>query len=240
MGRGTSAKAKEQEPWNCYMCQPQRSYGVLQRRQDWNTRLQDFFTSDKGQEYVRAAGGQAQCAGLWGRGLQRARLKIPRCPSALVSLIHALQGCWALGLADVAPKVEAMPIKPRFSLRGHCSTAQSWGFIAVLSLQAAPKIYPTVPPAKRRPIRVLSLFDGIATGEALEEHRPGGLQHWMSGMNSFMALKLGGEKGMDEGQGVSPSEGCEGRGSLSCWTGLGRREGWRDEGKKGGMDGGRA
>ncbi|NXL46083.1 DNM3B methyltransferase, partial [Podilymbus podiceps] len=80
VGRGTSAKAKEQEPWNCYMCQPQRSYGVLQRRQDWNTRLQDFFTSDKGQEY------------------------------------------------------------------------------------AEPKIYPTVPPAKRRPIRVLSLFDGIATG----------------------------------------------------------------------------
>ncbi|KAM6052859.1 DNA (cytosine-5)-methyltransferase 3B isoform 3-T4 [Theristicus caerulescens] len=80
VGRGTSAKAKEQEPWNCYMCQPQRSYGVLQRRQDWNTRLQDFFTSDKGQEY------------------------------------------------------------------------------------AAPKVYPTVPPAKRRPIRVLSLFDGIATG----------------------------------------------------------------------------
>ncbi|NWI68933.1 DNM3B methyltransferase, partial [Todus mexicanus] len=80
VGRGTSAKAKEQEPWNCYMCQPQGSYGVLQRRQDWNTRLQDFFTSDKGQEY------------------------------------------------------------------------------------AAPKIYPTVPPAKRRPIRVLSLFDGIATG----------------------------------------------------------------------------
>eukprot|EP00075_Anas_platyrhynchos_P039287 XP_027328540.1 DNA (cytosine-5)-methyltransferase 3B isoform X5 [Anas platyrhynchos] len=80
VGRGTSAKAKEQEPWNCYMCQPQRSYGVLQRRQDWNTRLQDFFTSDKGQEYD------------------------------------------------------------------------------------APKIYPAVPPAKRKPIRVLSLFDGIATG----------------------------------------------------------------------------
>ncbi|NXX96498.1 DNM3B methyltransferase, partial [Centropus bengalensis] len=80
VGRGTSAKAKEQEPWNCYMCQPQQSYGVLRRREDWNSRLQDFFTSDKGQEY------------------------------------------------------------------------------------AEPKIYPTVPPAKRRPIRVLSLFDGVATG----------------------------------------------------------------------------
>lgn len=73
VGRGTSAKAKEQEPWNCYMCQPQRSYGVLQRRQDWNTRLQDFFTSDKGQEYVRAAGRRAQRAGLWGRGPQEGR-----------------------------------------------------------------------------------------------------------------------------------------------------------------------
>uniref|UniRef100_A0A8C2T1L7 DNA (cytosine-5-)-methyltransferase n=1 Tax=Coturnix japonica TaxID=93934 RepID=A0A8C2T1L7_COTJA len=80
VGRGSSTKAKEQEPWNCYMCQPQRSYGVLQRRQDWSSRLQDFFTSDKGQEYD------------------------------------------------------------------------------------APKIYPAVPPDKRRPIRVLSLFDGIATG----------------------------------------------------------------------------
>ncbi|XP_056363042.1 DNA (cytosine-5)-methyltransferase 3B isoform X3 [Oenanthe melanoleuca] len=80
VGRGTSSRVKEQEPWNCYMCQPQQNRGVLQRRQDWNTRLQDFFTSDKGQEY------------------------------------------------------------------------------------AAPKIYPTVPPAKRRPIRVLSLFDGVATG----------------------------------------------------------------------------
>ncbi|XP_071429120.1 DNA (cytosine-5)-methyltransferase 3B [Pithys albifrons albifrons] len=80
VGRGTSAKARVQEPWNCYMCQPQQNSGMLQRRQDWNTCLLDFFTSDKGQEY------------------------------------------------------------------------------------AAPKIYPTVPPAKRRPIRVLSLFDGIATG----------------------------------------------------------------------------
>ncbi|XP_039354150.1 DNA (cytosine-5)-methyltransferase 3B isoform X5 [Mauremys reevesii] len=80
VGQGTSAKAKEQEPWSCYMCQPQKCYGVLQRRPDWNVRLQDFFTSDKGQEYD------------------------------------------------------------------------------------APKIYPAVPATERRPIRVLSLFDGIATG----------------------------------------------------------------------------
>ncbi|EMP34937.1 DNA (cytosine-5)-methyltransferase 3B, partial [Chelonia mydas] len=30
------AKAKEQEPWSCFL---------------WNVRVQDFFTSDKGQEY---------------------------------------------------------------------------------------------------------------------------------------------------------------------------------------------
>lgn len=53
---------------------------MLQHRLDWNVRLQDFFTSDKGQEYD------------------------------------------------------------------------------------APKIYPAVPATERRPIRVLSLFDGIATG----------------------------------------------------------------------------
>uniref|UniRef100_F7F9L0 DNA (cytosine-5-)-methyltransferase n=1 Tax=Ornithorhynchus anatinus TaxID=9258 RepID=F7F9L0_ORNAN len=80
VGPGTSANAKEQEPWSCYMCQPQRSHGALQRRHDWNRRLQDFFTNDKGQEYE------------------------------------------------------------------------------------APKIYPAVPAERRRPIRVLSLFDGIATG----------------------------------------------------------------------------
>lgn len=63
VGRGSSAKAKEQEPWNCYMCQPQRSYGVLQRRQDWSSRLQDFFTSDKGQEYVRDEGSEPGAQG---------------------------------------------------------------------------------------------------------------------------------------------------------------------------------
>ncbi|XP_065267520.1 DNA (cytosine-5)-methyltransferase 3B-like, partial [Emys orbicularis] len=50
VGQGTSAKAKEQEPWSCYMCQPQKCYGVLQHRPDWNVWLQ-YFTSDKGQEY---------------------------------------------------------------------------------------------------------------------------------------------------------------------------------------------
>lgn len=91
VGRGTSAKAKEQEPWNCYMCQPQRSYGVLQRRQDWNARLQDFFTSDKGQEYVRAAGGRARPLGV-GEGAAEGRanssaflVPLPWSPSSTLS-----------------------------------------------------------------------------------------------------------------------------------------------------------
>lgn len=79
VGRGTSAKAKEQEPWNCYMCQPAGTYGVLQRRQDWSTRLQDFFTSDKGQEYVRATDGRASSSA-----------------SALVSLLQPLRGAGLL------------------------------------------------------------------------------------------------------------------------------------------------
>lgn len=40
--------------------------------------------------------------------------------------------------------------------------------VVILTLlhQEIPKIYPAVPAEQRRPIRVLSLFDGIATGEA--------------------------------------------------------------------------
>lgn len=52
MGTGTAADAKLQEPWSCYMCLPQRCHGVLRRRKDWNMRLQAFFTSDMGLEYV--------------------------------------------------------------------------------------------------------------------------------------------------------------------------------------------
>uniref|UniRef100_A0A493TUP6 DNA methyltransferase 3 beta n=1 Tax=Anas platyrhynchos platyrhynchos TaxID=8840 RepID=A0A493TUP6_ANAPP len=139
VGRGTSAKAKEQEPWNCYMCQPQRSYGVLQRRQDWNTRLQDFFTSDKGQEYD------------------------------------------------------------------------------------APKIYPAVPPAKRKPIRVLSLFDGIATGEARAEHCAEGSQPWVFWSLEPVLENLVGRRG--QGTGGSPSEGVR----AFLLDGAGGRE----EGKEG-------
>lgn len=53
VGSGTADAAKEQEPWSCYVCQPQNCYGVLRLRQDWNTRLKEFFTSVQGQEYVR-------------------------------------------------------------------------------------------------------------------------------------------------------------------------------------------
>ncbi|MEE6506521.1 hypothetical protein FKM82_007709 [Ascaphus truei] len=80
VGPGTAAQAKEQEPWSCYMCLSRRSSGMLHRRQDWNTYLQEFFTSDTRHEY------------------------------------------------------------------------------------AIPRTYPVVPAHKRQPIRILSLFDGKATG----------------------------------------------------------------------------
>uniref|UniRef100_A0A670IE75 DNA (cytosine-5-)-methyltransferase n=1 Tax=Podarcis muralis TaxID=64176 RepID=A0A670IE75_PODMU len=80
VGRGAADAARKEDPWSCYMCQPQERHGVLQRRGDWNTRLKEFFTDEKGLEYE------------------------------------------------------------------------------------PPKMYPAIPAANRRPIRVLSLFDGIATG----------------------------------------------------------------------------
>lgn len=128
VGRGTSAKVKEQEPWNCYMCQPQQSHGVLQRRQDWNARLQDFFTSDKGQEYVRAVGREPDVLGCGGEGHrgQGERPGIPF-PSALVLFIHPFQGCQALGPAGALLKVEVLHSEPSGAMQ-HC---QGWGFMAV-------------------------------------------------------------------------------------------------------------
>lgn len=38
--------------------------------------------------------------------------------------------------------------------------------LSLLIWQEPPKLYPAIPAARRRPIRVLSLFDGIATGES--------------------------------------------------------------------------
>lgn len=191
MGRGTSAKAKEQEPWNCYMCQPQRSYGVLQRRQDWNTRLQDFFTSDKGQEYVRAAAASL-ARGAWGK--------------------RADEG---MGMAQNPPASALVPL-----------------IRCCLPSQDAPKIYPAVPPAKRKPIRVLSLFDGIATGEA----RAG--RALCQGLAALGVLEpracpgeLGGEKGTRDrrvpirrGEGIPAGWGWwlgggEGRGGNFVWLG---------------------
>ena len=55
VGAGTAAEAKLQEPWSCYMCLPQRCHGILRRRKDWSVRLQAFFTSDPGLEYVSLA-----------------------------------------------------------------------------------------------------------------------------------------------------------------------------------------
>lgn len=52
VGRGAAEAARKEEPWSCYMCQPQKRYGLLLRRHDWATRLKEFFTSEKGQEYV--------------------------------------------------------------------------------------------------------------------------------------------------------------------------------------------
>lgn len=38
-------------------------------------------------------------------------------------------------------------------------------FCLLIAFQETPKVYPPVMAEKRKPIRVLSLFDGIATGE---------------------------------------------------------------------------
>ena len=56
----------------------------------------------------------------------------------------------------------SVPIKASglWRIDGHSEVSLSF-----LIWQEPPKLYPAIPAARRRPIRVLSLFDGIATGE---------------------------------------------------------------------------
>uniref|UniRef100_A0AAQ4PF00 DNA (cytosine-5-)-methyltransferase n=1 Tax=Gasterosteus aculeatus aculeatus TaxID=481459 RepID=A0AAQ4PF00_GASAC len=80
VGPGSAATAIKEDPWNCFMCGPRSSFGLLRRRDDWPSRLQHFFANNHEQDFEPA------------------------------------------------------------------------------------KLYPPVSAEKRKPIRVLSLFDGIATG----------------------------------------------------------------------------
>ncbi|XP_071388538.1 DNA (cytosine-5)-methyltransferase 3A-like isoform X5 [Centroberyx affinis] len=92
VGAGSAAAAIKEDPWNCYMCGPRNTYGLLRRRDDWPCRLQHFFANNHEQEFEPA------------------------------------------------------------------------------------KLYPPVAAEKRQPIRVLSLFDGIATGVCLLVLRDLGIQ----------------------------------------------------------------
>uniref|UniRef100_A0A8C3AY52 DNA (cytosine-5-)-methyltransferase n=1 Tax=Cyclopterus lumpus TaxID=8103 RepID=A0A8C3AY52_CYCLU len=79
VGAGSAAIAIKEDPWNCFMCGPRNTFGLLRRRDDWPCRLQHFFANNHEQNFPA-------------------------------------------------------------------------------------KLYPPVSAEKRKPIRVLSLFDGIATG----------------------------------------------------------------------------
>ncbi|XP_077580380.1 DNA (cytosine-5)-methyltransferase 3C-like [Stigmatopora nigra] len=80
VGKGTFGGVKEQDPWSCYVCQPDQCRGRLRLRPDWTAKIQNFFANSS-----------------------------------------------------------ATHFEPH-------------------------RIFPRVLPEQRRPIRVLSLFDGIATG----------------------------------------------------------------------------
>lgn len=52
VGAGSAAAAINEDPWNCYMCGPRSTYGLLRRREDWPCRLQHFFANNHEQEFV--------------------------------------------------------------------------------------------------------------------------------------------------------------------------------------------
>uniref|UniRef100_A0A673B2C8 DNA (cytosine-5-)-methyltransferase n=1 Tax=Sphaeramia orbicularis TaxID=375764 RepID=A0A673B2C8_9TELE len=54
VGAGSAAAAIKEDPWNCYMCGPRNTYGLLRRRDDWPCRLQHFFANNHEQEFEPA------------------------------------------------------------------------------------------------------------------------------------------------------------------------------------------
>lgn len=56
VGAGSAAAAIKEDPWNCYMCGPRSTYGLLRRREDWPSRLQLFFANNHEQEFVSLTG----------------------------------------------------------------------------------------------------------------------------------------------------------------------------------------
>ncbi|XP_019714888.1 DNA (cytosine-5)-methyltransferase 3A-like [Hippocampus comes] len=52
VGIGSAAAAIKEDPWNCYMCGPRNTYGLLRRRDDWPCRLQHFFANNHEQDFV--------------------------------------------------------------------------------------------------------------------------------------------------------------------------------------------
>lgn len=116
VGQGAAHAAIKEDPWNCYMCGQKGVFGLLGRRTDWPSRLQNFFANNHDQDFVSNA---------------PFRLEIPL----------------------------AVPPRSLFSCVSHV-LPPSLGVV----FQDTPKLYPPVMVEKRKPIRVLSLFDGIATG----------------------------------------------------------------------------
>uniref|UniRef100_A0A8C6UR33 DNA (cytosine-5-)-methyltransferase n=1 Tax=Neogobius melanostomus TaxID=47308 RepID=A0A8C6UR33_9GOBI len=51
VGSGAAHAAIKEDPWNCFMCGPRPVYGLLQRRQDWPSRLQLFFANNHDQDF---------------------------------------------------------------------------------------------------------------------------------------------------------------------------------------------
>ncbi|KAM6954169.1 DNA (cytosine-5-)-methyltransferase 3 alpha a isoform 2-T2 [Aplochiton taeniatus] len=51
VGVGSAAAAIKEDPWNCFMCGPCHTHGLLRRRDDWPGRLQVFFANNHEQDF---------------------------------------------------------------------------------------------------------------------------------------------------------------------------------------------
>ncbi|MGH0142634.1 UNVERIFIED_CONTAM: hypothetical protein FKN15_022792 [Acipenser sinensis] len=157
VGPGAAQAAIKEDPWNCYMCGHKGIYGLLKRREDWPNRLQHFFANNHDQDF------------------EAPKLYPPvpaekRKPIRVLSLFDGI-ATGLLVLKDLGIQVE------RYIASEVCEDSITVGIVRhqgrimyvgdvrnVTRRHEAPKLYPPVPAEKRKPIRVLSLFDGIATG----------------------------------------------------------------------------
>ena len=134
-----SLKVRAAKQWLCYMCSPEHDVGLLCQREDWDKKLQELFMNDHEMEYVSVC--LSVCLSV----------SLSVCLSVCLSISMSVCLWYSYFCRYLHLKIPITgTLFPRLSLS--------------LPAQDPPPFYPAIRPEDRRPMKVLGLFDGIATG----------------------------------------------------------------------------